>query len=167
MALIRRAARPVPRASGRAASGLLAVGFCWAAVGCDTYAMAGIAVAPSPATPPDSAEHAAFAVATDVSTQLRLEPTDPRGAWDEGWKACFRQSYVALCGKALNREIHFLVVQARAGRKLRPWADSVRLELLSRLRAQFGQARVRECDWRGQPDPRRSGCPPVARPGGG
>ena len=135
----------------------------WSVGACDPYRSAAIAVAPPPASSADTLGANAFAIMARVAAEHGLEPYVPRGPEQEiGWRQCFALN-VMLCGKILDSEAQFLVVQKGAG-TLSPAADTLRRTLLARLRAQFGHQQVRECEWRGHRDPSRSGCPPGAPP---
>lgn len=140
----------------------LSIVLWWVAAGCDVYRTAAIAVAPTPVDRADSVETAAFAVMTRLATGQGLEPYEPRGPEKElNWRKCFT-SYVSLCGKVLDSEVQFRMVQQGRG-PLTPAADSLRRTLLSNLRAVFGHDKVRECEWEGQRNQARSGCLPLAK----
>lgn len=113
------------------------------------YRHSAIAIAPQPATGIDMAEQTAFAVAARVAERYGLKPYTPHGAERQlAWKECFMGSNGRLCGKWLNGEIQFAIVQA--GTRPLPATERLRHELLDSLRAEFGADRVRECEWKGQ-----------------
>jgi hypothetical protein len=114
-----------------------------------------IAIAPPPATSLDSAARSAYSLAARVTGRhglKRYEPSEPVKPL-----TCFAKETLFLCGKVNAPEIQFLLYQTRTTGFL-PWADSVRLELLDSLRAEFGEGQVRECKWQ----TKRHGCAPAA-----
>lgn len=135
----------------------LALGLCCAVAACDPIGTAAIAIAPRPEVAVDSARQSALAVVSRVTARHGLEPfVHPQ---DTLWDQCFGKSSVILCAKMRDREIQFRLWQLYG---FSPVADSVRRELLSTLRSQFGETSVRECEWQMARDPRLSGCPPLA-----
>ena len=115
----------------------------------------GISVAPQPAVLTDSLREQGFIVASQVATRHRLDFRDNRS--DQGFRECFSDAALSLCGKSTRRGIEFLLSEGGAMRfSLR--ADSVRIDLLSGLRARFGTQAVRECSWGQAPNPQESGC---------
>jgi hypothetical protein len=109
----------------------------------------------------------AFSLVARLASRRGLRPSFPQNP-AAGWAECFVASPLVVCGKEVDREIQFLLregiaapLSRRGLRGFSPRADSLRRELLDSLRARFGAANVRECNWREARDPRRSGCPPL------
>jgi hypothetical protein len=118
---------------------------------------AAIAVAPGPAANVESASDRAFAATGAVAGRHRLEPFVASNQAEERWRQCFIRETFILCGKVNAPEVQFYMYQSRTTR-FTPWADSVRREMLDTLRTEFGESRVRECEWERWPEERRSGC---------
>lgn len=138
----------------------IVLGLCCIATSC--LDSVGIAVAPRPGISADSAERVAFGSAAATAARLRLAPVDPPDQEEEGWEECYSEATLFLCGKVIDRELQFRIVQTGV-RRFTPRADSLKRELLNGLRAEFGDGQVRECDWRGHRDRRRSGCAPLTQ----
>lgn len=126
----------------------------------------GVAVTPDPTIDGDSAAQSAFAVAAQVGERLGLRPYANADLHKE-FPTCFErviakdrtrlERHIVLCGKTKDREVHFLLYETTVT-AFTPHADSVRGALLDGLRGHFGDHSVRECEFRGDSDPRRSGC---------
>ena len=131
---------------------LAVLGLCVVAA-CDPILTRGIALAPNPATAPDTALRDALAVGARVAVRHGLVAFEsPR---DEArWDQCYRKDWVHLCGRVTDREAQFQLMQS--GFRLTPLADSLRRELTDSLRARFGAEFVHECAWTVEPDRERS-----------
>ena len=114
------------------------------------------AVTPTPTVSLDSAQKLAFAAAARVAVSHGLRPTDVARA-DAGWSACFARESLFFCGKPGEGEIQFRMWQWV---RLSPLADRLGRDFLNDLSSAFGPGQVRECNWKEQRDPARSGCAP-------
>ena len=139
---------------------LLIIALCCVGA-CHPVAHAAIAVAPRPTARADSSARAAFALIARIAARRGLEPFVNRDPL-QGWIECFARSAVWVCGKVRDHEPQFLMHESGCFR-LTPEAEGLRREPLDSLRVQFGQPRVRECEWEVGRSPESSGCPLIAQ----
>jgi hypothetical protein len=132
------------------------------------FQQAALAIAPGSMGNAENTQREAFSLVARLASKRGLRPSFPENP-AQGWAECFAASPLVLCGKEIDGEIQFLLSEGIAAplsrrglRGFSPRADSLRQELLDSLRARFGAANVRQCNWREARDPRRSGCPPLA-----
>ena len=142
---------------------LALIGFVWICTATSCTADSGIAITPSPGVDSDSAAQRAFSVVERVTARRGLQPYTAPDQQEKTWIRCFAEDVphnrkLVLCGKMKDREVHFRLYATMIAR-FTPHADSVRVELLDSLRAEFGAQAARECVWRFEGDSRRSGCP--------
>jgi hypothetical protein len=127
----------------------------------------GIAIAPSPTSDSAGVADKAFRLLERVTGRRGMQAyVDPYQGQD-AWIKCFAQSLehgrkFVLCGKLKDHELQLRLFEDETV-SFTPRADSMRRELLDSLRAEFGEQAVRECVWRIDRDPQRSGCPSVAQ----
>ena len=124
--------------------------------GC-TLARAGIALAPQPAYPVDSAAQTAFAIVEQIARRHGMQSF--RSQEGQQWRQCFGLRTLFLCGTVYQGEVQFRMDQPRASH-FSPRGDSIRLEIIDSLQSRFGRSRVRECDWVTKSAPPGSGCKP-------
>lgn len=130
-------------------------------MGTSCVASSAIAVAPGNATSSDDAERIAFDLVETISTDFGLRPFDAGSEREtHGLQECFSDRVRFVCGKILDREVQFHISEAGA-RRMSARADSLKRALLDGLRVQFGEANVRECQWKALGN-KRVGCPPRA-----
>lgn len=141
---------------------LVALGMSvWTLAGtCHPTVSTGIAVRPTSAMNGDSARNVAMDIAERLAARLAMGPTTPPAAKAAKVRQCFWGGAATLCTKVLDEEAQFYIV----GGSGEPSVDNLRRALLDSLRARFGDAQVRECEWEFPRDGSRSGCPPVVRP---
>ena len=126
------------------------------ALGTSCTASRAIALAPSPAAPTDSIARSSFALVSRLAARRGLVSSG-----GQSWPQCFSRQSLQLCGKVKDGEVQLRMMQAMTPR-LRPWADSLRQDLLDSLRVEVGAGGVRECRWLLERDDAESGCPTVS-----
>lgn len=133
---------------------------CAACVACDIARTSAIAVEPHPLVMADSSRDLAFS--TVRSLALGHGMTVRSTGNEEHWHECFVRANFTVCDLTTNKGVIVYLSNALSSRWT-PFADSTRHELIDVLRSQFGSNAIRECKWRGNPDPMLAGCAPDSR----
>ena len=123
-----------------------------------------IAVTLAPSAPADSVARDVLKVVEGVVMRFGLQPDPGNTALYRCWgvrdveEPQGRRTNLLVCGKPHLGELQLRLDQAMT-QGLTARGDSLRRELLASLRASYGPDAVRECKWKNDRKPERSGCP--------
>ena len=107
-----------------------------------------VALSPTPGTGTGLIASTAFPLVERVVTRRQLHTTAPEDRRDSSMR-CFARETLIACGRTTSGRVEFYFRQDQG---FKPWADSVRQEVVDSLRNAFGAAAVQEC-------PRTVECP--------